>query len=93
MLKHMAICGTARTPILTSLRTFGPRAFESLLARPEARVWIGEAGGTIVGFLSMIVGSVDPIERRPGGAEIPPHLHYWASTADGPGPLSTRRSD
>ena len=53
------------------LRTFGPQAFESLLARPEARVWIGEAGGTIVGFLSMIVGSVDPIERRPGGAEIP----------------------
>ena len=53
------------------LRTFGPRAFESLLARPKARVWVGEAGGTIVGFLSMIVGSVDPIERRPGGAEIP----------------------
>lgn len=26
--------------------------------------------GTIVGFLSMIVGSIDPIERRPGGAEI-----------------------
>jgi len=53
------------------LRTFGPQAFESLLARPEARVWISEARGTIVGFLSMIVGSVDPIERRPGGAEIP----------------------
>jgi len=51
------------------LRTFGQQAFESLLARPEARVWIGEAGGTIVGFLSMIVGS--PIERRPGGAEMP----------------------
>jgi ribosomal protein S18 acetylase RimI-like enzyme len=53
------------------LRTFDPRAFESLLARPEARVWIGEAGGTILGFLSMIIGSVDPIERRRGGAEIP----------------------
>ena len=53
------------------LGTFGQQAFDSLLARPEARVWIGEAGGTIVGFLSMIVGSVDPIERRPGGAEIP----------------------
>jgi len=53
------------------LQTFGPPAFESLLARPEARVWVGEARGTIVGFLSMIVGSVDPIERRPGGAEMP----------------------
>ena len=53
------------------LRTFGVRAFEALLARPEARLWIGEAQGTVVGFLSMIVGSVDPIERRLGGAEIP----------------------
>jgi GNAT superfamily N-acetyltransferase len=53
------------------LRTFGPRAFESLLARPDARLWIGEVGGATVGFLSMIVGSVDPIERRPGGALIP----------------------
>ena len=53
------------------LRTFGPRAFESVLARPDARLWIGEVGGTLVGFLSMIVGSVDPIECRPGGALIP----------------------
>ena len=53
------------------LRTFGPHAFESLLARPEARVWIGEAGGAVVGFLSMIVGSVDPVERRSVGAELP----------------------
>src|SRR5215472_16945574 len=53
------------------LRTFGVRAFEALLARPEARLWIGEVQGTVVGFLSMIVGSVDPVERRGGGAEIP----------------------
>lgn len=53
------------------LRTFSLRAFESLLARPEARLWIGEVQGTVVGFLSMIVGSVDPVERRLGGAEIP----------------------
>jgi len=53
------------------LRTFGVRAFVSLLARPEARLWIGEVRGTVVDFLSMIVGSVDPIARRAGGAEIP----------------------
>ena len=53
------------------LRTFGVRAFEALLARPEARLWIGEVQGTVVGFLSMIVGSMDPVERRLGGAEIP----------------------
>jgi ribosomal protein S18 acetylase RimI-like enzyme len=53
------------------LRTFGRRAFEALLAQPDARLWIGEVGGAAVGFLSMIVGSVDPIERRLGGALIP----------------------
>src|SRR5215469_18324898 len=53
------------------LRTFGLRAFESMLARREARLWIGEVQGAVVGFLSMIVGSVDPVERRLGGAEIP----------------------
>jgi hypothetical protein len=49
------------------LRTFGRRAFGSLLAQPDARLWIGDVGGAAVGFLSMIVGVVDPIERRPGG--------------------------
>jgi ribosomal protein S18 acetylase RimI-like enzyme len=53
------------------LRTFGQRPFESLLAQPDSRLWIGEAAGAAVGFLSMIVGSVDPIEGRPGGALIP----------------------
>jgi ribosomal protein S18 acetylase RimI-like enzyme len=52
------------------LQTFGQRAFEALLARPDARVWVGEACGAAVGFLSMIVGSVDPVEHRPGGAEL-----------------------
>ena len=53
------------------LRTFGAPAFASLLAQPEARLWIGEVEGAAVGFLSMIVGSLDPIERRSGGALIP----------------------
>ena len=53
------------------LRTFGVRAFDALLARPEARLWIGEVRGAVVGFVSMIVGSVNPVERRGGGAEIP----------------------
>jgi ribosomal protein S18 acetylase RimI-like enzyme len=53
------------------LQTFGQRAFETLLARADARVWVGEAAGTIVGFLSMIIGSLDPVEHRPRGAELP----------------------
>ena len=40
------------------LRTFGAPAFASLLAQPDARLWIGEVGGAAVGFLSMIVGPV-----------------------------------
>jgi len=38
---------------------------------PVASLWVGEIRETVVGFLSMIVGSVDPVERRLGGAEIP----------------------
>jgi diamine N-acetyltransferase len=53
------------------LQTFGSDAFKRLLSQPDARVWVSETGGTVVGFLSMIIGSIDPVERRPGGAEIP----------------------
>jgi diamine N-acetyltransferase len=53
------------------LRTFGQRAFRALLDQPEARVWISEVGEAAVGFLSMIIGSVDPIVHRSGGAELP----------------------
>lgn len=53
------------------LQSFGQRAFETLLARADARVWVGEAAGTMVGFLSMIIGSLDPEEHRPNGAELP----------------------
>jgi ribosomal protein S18 acetylase RimI-like enzyme len=53
------------------LQSFGQRAFEALLARTDARVWVGETAGTMVGYLSMIIGSLDPIEHRPRGAELP----------------------
>ena len=53
------------------LQTFGWDAVKLLLARPDARVWVGETRGTVVGFLSMIIGSIDPVEHRPGGALLP----------------------
>jgi GNAT superfamily N-acetyltransferase len=53
------------------LQSFGPHAIGALFARPDARVWLGEINGIAVGFLSMIVGSSDPVEHRPGGAELP----------------------
>jgi ribosomal protein S18 acetylase RimI-like enzyme len=53
------------------LQTFSSDAFKLLLSRPDARAWVSETGGTVVGFLSMIIGSVDPVEHRLGGAELP----------------------
>jgi ribosomal protein S18 acetylase RimI-like enzyme len=34
-------------------------------------VWIGEVAGTIVGFRSKIVGSLDPVQHGSSGAELP----------------------
>jgi diamine N-acetyltransferase len=53
------------------LATFGEAAFLDLLDRPDARVWVAESEGCVVGFLTMVVGSRDPIQQRPNGAEVP----------------------
>jgi hypothetical protein len=60
-----------------------------------ARVWVGEVAGTMVGFLSMIVGSLDPVDHRPSAAELPriyilgsARRSAWASV----GSWSTRQS-
>jgi diamine N-acetyltransferase len=46
-------------------------AFAELLSGTDARVWVAQIDGSLVGFLSMIVGSSNPISREPNGAEIP----------------------
>jgi diamine N-acetyltransferase len=53
------------------LKTFGAEAMLATLDRPDARVWIARQDGVGVGFLTMFVGSLEPINLRPGGAEIP----------------------
>jgi GNAT superfamily N-acetyltransferase len=53
------------------VKTFGPEAMAATLERPEARVWIARQDSAGVGFLSMFMGSLEPINQRPGGAEIP----------------------
>ncbi|HOZ27931.1 MAG TPA: GNAT family N-acetyltransferase [Hyphomonadaceae bacterium] len=53
------------------IRTFGPEAMAATLARADAHVWIARQDGAGVGFLNMFVGSLEPINQRPGGAEIP----------------------
>lgn len=65
------------------LATFSRAAFAELLARPDARVWVAEAEGAVAGFLTMALGSPDPVERRPGGAEL--HRIFLLGPARGRG--------
>ena len=53
------------------LKTFGEHAMAATLARPESRVWIARQESAGIGFLTMFVGSREPINSRDGGAEIP----------------------
>jgi GNAT superfamily N-acetyltransferase len=51
--------------------SFGPDAMRAFMARPETRTWIARQEGVGVGFLTMVMGSLEPIGNRPRGAEIP----------------------
>src|SRR5262249_46492187 len=56
------------------LSTFGAEAMRAFLVRPDTRVWIARSddggGPAAIGFLTLIMGSLDPIDHRPGGAEL-----------------------
>ncbi|CAI1879483.1 GNAT family N-acetyltransferase [Serratia nevei] len=52
------------------LNTFSKSAFLALLQRPDSRVWVAEIEGEIVGFLTMLINSKNPITHDTGGAEI-----------------------
>lgn len=56
---------------MRQITTFGPEAVRAFMARPEARTWIARQDGVGVGFLTMVLGSNEPLGKRPGGAEIP----------------------
>ncbi len=53
------------------LDSFSMSAFERFLQRNDTRVWIAEIDGRAVGFLTMIIGSPDPVTKDMSGAEIP----------------------
>ena len=53
------------------VQSFGPEAMTATLARTDARVWIARQDSAGVGFLTMFVGSLEPINQRLNGAEIP----------------------
>jgi ribosomal protein S18 acetylase RimI-like enzyme len=53
------------------LATFSAESFANLLERADTRLWVAEVDRSIVGFLTMVVGSMNPITDLPNGAEIP----------------------
>lgn len=53
------------------LRTFGELALRDFASSKGAGVWLAEVDSEPVGFLSMIIGSFDPIRGEERGAEIP----------------------
>jgi len=57
--------------LAAQLQTFSADAFRVLLERESTRIWLAEIDQTAVGFLSMIIGSANPITAEPNGAEIP----------------------
>lgn len=52
------------------LATFDTRSMEDFLGRADTHVWLAEQDGCVVGFLTLILDSRDPIERRAFGAEV-----------------------
>jgi ribosomal protein S18 acetylase RimI-like enzyme len=53
------------------LATFSAESFANLLERADTRLWVAQVDRSIVGFLTMVVGSANPITDTPNGAEIP----------------------
>lgn len=53
------------------LDSFGASAVATFIARQDARLWLVECERMPVGFLSIIMGSPDPIDGRTDGAEVP----------------------
>lgn len=53
------------------LCSFGASAVAAFMAQPNGRIWLAEEGGEAIGFLSLLLGSPEPVRKAPGGAEIP----------------------
>lgn len=65
------------------LETFGSAATRQFMARTDTAVWAAVSRERVVGFLTLILNSPDPIEGRPGGAEVP--RIYLVAPAQGHG--------
>jgi ribosomal protein S18 acetylase RimI-like enzyme len=59
------------TALARQLATFSAESFANLLERADTRLWVAQVDRSIVGFLTMVVGSANPITDMANGAEIP----------------------
>jgi GNAT superfamily N-acetyltransferase len=53
------------------LMTFGSSAVGDFIGRTDTRMWLVEVDRRVVGFLSLVLHSPDPVDRRTDGAEVP----------------------
>jgi diamine N-acetyltransferase len=53
------------------LTSFGPEEMGRFMARSDTAVWVAEFKTQIVGFLTLVLGSPDPIGGRTDGVEVP----------------------
>ena len=65
------------------LETFGTSAMDEFMARDGTATWVLEHVGRVVGLLTLVLGSPDPVEGRTDGAEVP--RIYLLSPARGNG--------
>ncbi len=65
------------------LKSFNVDVFADQIADPQFAVWLVEAEGAPVGFLTLKFDSPEPVGGRPGGAEIP--RIYFLPQASGRG--------
>lgn len=53
------------------LSTFSSASFANLVERADNSLWVAQVDGSIVGFLTMVAGSANPVTSLSNGAEIP----------------------
>jgi len=53
------------------LATFGCGSVGDFITRPDTKTWLVEADHRAIGFLSLVLGSPDPVDARTDGAEVP----------------------
>jgi diamine N-acetyltransferase len=56
------------------LESFGQQAVAEFMERPDTETWVAQCREQIVGFLSIVRGTPDPVDGRTDGIEVPSGL-------------------